>query len=641
MKILLSVLDGVFSESVYLPYIWALLKTHLELNYEKDVNVTWLDPIYMNTQSVSYCDIFLTSNYLWNWKQNLKLAKEAKEINPNCYVIAGGPQVPYKHKNVFDLYEGVDALCFQEGEQVLSEFLYRFTNNLDYDIDGMILRTNPNKIVKWAEKLDLSKSYSPWKYCFNDFMRFSHEIHHQNKRVVAALETNRGCPYKCAFCDWGMDMNSKIRCVSEEVVYQSIDYMTQLKSDTVTIVDGNYGSFKHDLDYIEALVKSKQETTFPEHVWFFGAKNNKKIVNECFKVMFEGGMVGTQTLQIGFNHTDTEVLKIMDREIMKRDKFMEEMQETFLLGVPLVGYLIIGCPGDTMEKWKTTWSDLLEMGFHEDVKVGEFFVLPNSPAAQPEYVEKYKIKTHTRNHADHHLQREFVESELIIESYSFDKEDYKEMQLFSAFIQGTHILSITKFIAMALYHNKGIRYKSFYEDFIEFDSVEKILDPVRKHLDNYMIDKDATKFIDFQGRPVLYESFIYLNCLKYLDNIFKELHMYLYEYFDPLMVKDLIAFSKNYILNLKAEHSFDLDYDLRKYFKTLLNLPPSVRYDKDPERKPNHISVSDRRLGQSRDLDFSHITSLNDIRDKVIRAPNFRSKMTYFPISDGTRLALQ
>ena len=63
MKLLVSVPTGVYSNSVYLPYIWALLKTYLELNYNKDVNVTWLDPIFLKTHEASYCDIFLTSNY--------------------------------------------------------------------------------------------------------------------------------------------------------------------------------------------------------------------------------------------------------------------------------------------------------------------------------------------------------------------------------------------------------------------------------------------------------------------------------------------------------------------------------------------------------------------------------------------------
>ena len=73
MKLLLSIPTGVYSNSAHLPYIWALLKTHLELNYDKEVDVTWLDPIHLETHDASYCDIFLTSNYAWNWEKNLEL----------------------------------------------------------------------------------------------------------------------------------------------------------------------------------------------------------------------------------------------------------------------------------------------------------------------------------------------------------------------------------------------------------------------------------------------------------------------------------------------------------------------------------------------------------------------------------------
>jgi putative methyltransferase len=628
MKLLVSVPTGVYSNSVYLPYIWALLKTYLELNYNKDVNVTWLDPIFLKTHEASYCDIFLTSNYTWNWQENLELTKNVKKLNPNCYVIAGGPQVPFKDKKVFDLYENVDALCFQEGEQVLSEFLYRFTNNLDLDIDGIILKTNPNKTIKFAKKLNLNDCYSPWKHCFNDLMRFSKEIHSHKKRVIVALETNRGCPYKCSFCDWGMDINSKIRLVNEDVVFESIEYISKLQPDTITIVDANYGSFQHDLDYVKKIVKNKQETTFPESVIFFGAKNNKKLVNDCYKVLFDDGMIGM--IQVSFNHTDAKVLKNIDRGIMKREKFMEEMQESFMLGIPLVAFLILGNPGDTIEKWKNTWSDLLEMGFHEDIKVSDFFVLPNAPAAQPEYIEKFKIKTHIRNHADTFKNRDFVKGELIIESYSFDKEDFKEMQLISAFIQGTHILSITKFIAMALYHNKGIRYKTFYEDFIKFKTISKIIDHIKICLDNYMLDPTGIKFTKFQGTYVLYEDFIYLSCLENLDSIYNELEKYLHTYFNPLLVTDIITFSKNSILNLNAKNSFLLNYNLKEYFKTLLALPPTVRYDKDPTKKSTYVFISDKRLGYNKEINFDKINNLDNIRDKILRASNFRHKTTYW-----------
>lgn len=632
MKLLVSVPTGVYSNSVYLPYIWALLKTHLELNYNKNVDVTWLDPIFLKTHEASYCDIFLTSNYTWNWQENLELTRNVKKLNPNCYVIAGGPQVPFKDKKVFDLYENVDALCFQEGEQVLSEFLYRFTNNLDLDIDGIILKTNPNKTIKFAEKLNLNDCHSPWKYCFNDLMRFSKEIHSLKKRVVVALETNRGCPYKCSYCDWGMDITSKIRLVNEDIVFESIEYISKLQPDTITIVDANYGSFKHDLDYVKRIVKKKQETTFPESVIFFGAKNNKKLVNDCYKVLFNDGLIGM--IQVSFNHTDAEVLKNIDRDIMRRDKFMEEMQESFMLGIPLVAFLILGNPGDTVEKWKTTFSDLLEMGFHEDIKVSDFFVLPNAPAAQPEYIEKFKIKTHIRNHADTFKNRDFVKGELIVESYSFSKEDFKEMQLISAFIQGTHILSITKFVAMALYHNKEVSYKTFYEDFMQFETIDSILCPVKEHLDDYMSNPDSIKFIKFQGVHVLYEDFIYLSCLKKLDSIYEELEKYLHIYFNPLLVTNLITFSKNSILNLNAdgsaESNFHLDYDLRKYFKTLLTLPPTVQYDKDPVKKSTHILISDQRLGKKKEINFDKINNLDNIRDHVLRAPNFRHQTTYW-----------
>jgi putative methyltransferase len=629
MKIQLSAPPDVYPNSIYLPYAWSLFKTYQECHYEKTLDVTWLDPIYLEEQTPVECDVFLISCYVWNWHKNLEFARRAKELNPNCIVIAGGPQVPYKDPNVWDLYENVDVICFQEGERIICEYLYCIQNNLNPDIDGVLLRESPNKQPVWAPKLKLEEIISPWKHCFDDLKRFSDVIHSQNKRVVVALETNRGCPYKCSFCDWGMDTNSKIRLFAEDIVKEGIRYIIDLRPSTVYIVDANYGSFQHDLDYIKMLVEGKQTKNYPQMVTFAGAKNNKKTVNASYKLLYDNKMI--TMAQIGFQHTDPEVLANIDRDNIKDEKFMEEMQESFNAGIPVVGFLILGNPGDTIYKWKKAWSDLFSLGFNEDVKVSDFFILPNAPAAQPEYMEKYKIKTHIRSVADQVYNRNLIDAELIVETYSFNKQDYAEMQLYSAFIQGTHILNITKFPALIMHHNKGMSYLEFYDRLLEFKSIKPILDRLRKQIDIYLTNDNSNKFIQLDGEPSLYEDYIYIECLKNINEIYIELYDLLSEYFEKELVDDIITFSLNTHTGLHSQKLLKMNHDMIDYFSKVLNQPPGVLYNEDPVKTPVMNFITDRRLGVYKNIDFDTITSLSDIRKKILRASNFRHRTTYFP----------
>ena len=629
MRIQLSAPPDVYPNSIYLPYAWSLFKTYQECHYENDLDVEWLDPIYLEEQTPVECDIFLISCYVWNWHKNLEFAKRAKELNPNCIVIAGGPQVPYKDPDVWNLYENVDVICFQEGERAICEYLYCIQNDLDPDIDGILLRGSPNQKPVWAPKLKLDEIVSPWKHCFDDLSRFSNVIHSQGKRVVVALETNRGCPYKCSFCDWGMDTNSKIRLFGEDIVKESIRYIIDLKPSTVYIVDANFGSLQHDLDYIKMMVEGKQTVGHPQMVTFAGAKNNKKTVNSSYKLLYDNQMI--TMAQIGFQHTDPEVLANIDRDNIKDEKFMEEMQESFNSGIPVVGFLILGNPGDTVYKWKKTWSDLFSMGFNEDVKVSDFFILPNAPAAQPEYMERFKIKTHIRSVADQVYNRNLIDAELVVETYSFDKNDYAEMQLYSAFIQGTHILNITKFPAMMLHHNKGISYLEFYDRIMEFKSIQPILDKLRKQIQVYLTNEKSNKFIESDGELSLYEDFVYIECLKNIDQIYSELKQLLLEYYDEDLANDIVEFSLNTHTGFHSKKMFSLNYNLVDYFTHVLNQAPSVLYSADPVLKSNTCFISDRRLGVYKNTDFDNIKTYSDIRKKILRASNFRHRMTYFP----------
>ena len=75
----------------------------------------------------------------------------------------------------------------------------------------------------------------------------------------------------------------------------------------------------------------------------------------------------------------------------------------------------------------------------------------------------------------------------------------------------------------------------------------------------------------------------------------------------------------------------NLNYDLVDYFTHVLNQAPSVLYSADPVLKSNTCFISDRRLGVYKNTDFDNIKTYSDIRKKILRASNFRHRMTYFP----------
>src|SRR6516164_8053133 len=83
----------------FVPYVWAILKSYWEHHASDPKAVAWLDPLYERDTAYNglekHCDgpvdVLGLSCYTWNWELNCSVARRTKEQNPNCVVVAGGP----------------------------------------------------------------------------------------------------------------------------------------------------------------------------------------------------------------------------------------------------------------------------------------------------------------------------------------------------------------------------------------------------------------------------------------------------------------------------------------------------------------------------------------------------------------------
>ena len=62
-----------------------------------------------------------------------------------------------------------------------------------------------------------------------------------NERWLASWETNRGCPFSCAFCDWGSATASKVSRMDLDRVYRELDWFSEHKVEFIFCCDANFG----------------------------------------------------------------------------------------------------------------------------------------------------------------------------------------------------------------------------------------------------------------------------------------------------------------------------------------------------------------------------------------------------------------
>src|SRR5262249_30735181 len=102
----------------------------------------------------------------------------------------------------------------------------------------------PDRLVRTPDReriTDLDSIPSP--YLTDWFQRQDAE-----RWIAAIIETNRGCPYSCTFCDWGAATASKIRLFSTERVFAEIDWVSKNRIEVLWFADSNFGIFPRDID---------------------------------------------------------------------------------------------------------------------------------------------------------------------------------------------------------------------------------------------------------------------------------------------------------------------------------------------------------------------------------------------------------
>lgn len=342
-------------------------------------------------------DVLAFSVMGWNFRSFGSLAATFKDINPDGLVIFGGTHVANQADRVFRMFPDVDVVVNGEGEFVFRELLLAWLDGSGVaglhavpgisfrDVDGTLVTTEaPERIG------DLEDIPSP-------FLTGALELTDENgdfRYDVALMETNRGCPYKCAFCYWGGAVGQKVRAFSIDRLRRELELFGRLKVHTIVACDANFGLLPGDVDFVRALIETRDRFGFPRALETSWAKNKSKTFYRIVKMMKDAGMRSSFTLALQ-TLTDS-ALDTMNRRNMKVNEWEDLV--TWLEREELDCYaeLIWGAPGETVESFMAGYDRLSKRVSR--IAVYPILLLPNTDYMTNK--EKYGIKSIRGNDDD-------------------------------------------------------------------------------------------------------------------------------------------------------------------------------------------------------------------------------------------------
>ncbi|MDI3419570.1 B12-binding domain-containing radical SAM protein [Streptomyces luteolus] len=299
--------------------------------------------------------------YFWNRAQSLELARRIRRRWPACRIVVGGNDVSHQQDALFAEAPWVDVLVHGEGELRFVELLRSFLHDDEglASIDGITYWSGtgadrrPFSTRPAARIVDLATVPSPLSVYADTEL---------SGTTLLVYETNRGCPYSCAFCYWGGATNSKVRQFPMERVAADLERAVRLAGPNMmlALADANFGILPRDVEIARMLVDLCDRHGKKVDFFVTWAKNSNKRILEMAALLRDGGLLAPVTLSTqSFSPT---VLDLAQRSNIRLDNFRRLQSEFRDLGIPTYTDLIWGMPGETYESFLAGVEETLAAG---------------------------------------------------------------------------------------------------------------------------------------------------------------------------------------------------------------------------------------------------------------------------------------
>ena len=579
----LAQVSVTYSEtSAYLPYAAGCIAAYAKSLDEINESFNFGEILHMRKKidesMEEIKDPFLVgfSSYIWNMEYNKALARAVKEKYPDCYIVFGGHNIPY-NASLLEEEPYIDFLIHGEGEFVFVNLLKALLKNDFTDMTDISLRRDGKSIMLPRSRELHSLEDLPSPYLSGVFDSIFRD--YPDTPFQCALETNRGCPYSCAFCDWCF--TEKIRLFPLEKVLAEIDWISDHKVPYCYCADANFGINERDMEIARYIVERNKSTGYPQIFKPNYAKNSDD------RVFAIGSYLNSNKVDKGitlaYQSMSPDVLENIGRRNLDIEYFSRLNARYTEAGIPTYTELILGLPGETYDSFCHGLCNLLEAGQHNSMTVYTCQVYCNSPLAQPEYKAKYGIKWERMPMHESHYPANFngIQEyyDIITETKDMSKSDWIKANLFSVYTQGCHHLGLLRCIAVYSRFELGISYYEFYNRVLDY-SLEKKGSFIYSLLMKIKSKIEDTEHTDWCYRNKLFsnvgwyfEEGIFLECVYHFEEFKNDIKNFISSLgIDKDVLTELIDY-QNSIIRLPGQRHIEIDskYDFYNYFERIFD----------------------------------------------------------------------
>jgi radical SAM superfamily enzyme YgiQ (UPF0313 family) len=581
---------------IYLPHMWYEFKRYYELNGKHSEEWEWIPPVVdfykwkvdeIVKDAVSKnADVYMFSSYMWSWEIIKVVANAIRAELPNSILVLGGPHQHSTYTQPFLYFKEhpyFDATCrpTDYGEFFITDMLDNIAEN---NLDWSKVRGSYHKKGYGPEGDKKEFKYPP------DIIRSNIEhartiaehAKNTNQMLSIMYETNRGCMYKCTYCEWGGGTNTKVIIKEMESIQDDVSFFRELNLHTLWVTDANFGILKRDPDFANLLASQNDYLRFVGITGLAKTKSAKRAA--VLEPLIQAGLV--TLYQISLQTIDDEILKNVERTDVTPEENVSLAKELIAkYDIDVIVELILGLPGMKVETfYKET---AIEYELMNSVKPHThhvpLYVLPDAPVGNPAYLEKFKMKLAPiaidesmallddtdSKYINFYKSKNYKQENTLhipISSYSYTVEDWKEMFFMNDMnLVLMNMVMVTPFIDI-LYHHMGVQldiiFKKIYNT---LSSIDDFYGPIYNEYltpmaEGHYYNKSWRQFEvgPIKGTWTVHSAYAWLWCQnkeKIYETIEKEFSEYINE-----LTKDCLLYCKNSTIDSPHEVVWENKY---------------------------------------------------------------------------------
>lgn len=592
-KVGLVQINNSFSGQNYFPLSAGLIQAYAE---KKEINdIEFLPIIFKRSKveeivsSLKEANVVGFSTYIWNMKISLAIAENIKKHNPNTLIVFGGHHVPEHNARFFlEKHRYVDVACHGDGEVFFSNLFC-----LPWEeIPGISFIDKNNKYVtvkKTVREKNLDNLPSPYlSGVFDRLIRY-----YPDEKWIALMETNRGCPHSCVWCDWH---DSRLGLWSLDRIFAEIEWFAKNKIEFVNCVDANFGIFQRDKKIAEFFAETKAKYGYPKGISVQSTKNIDERYLEIQEILARAELNKTTVMSV--QSLNPETLAAVGRKNVDISDYRKNIRKLQKIGVSVMTDMILGQPEETYSSWLDGYDKILDSGQHNRIQFINLAYLPNSRMSDSGYLERYRIKTvesdMVNNHGKLPEDNEFPEKQdLVIATNTLTEKDWIRARVFSWMASLLHFDKLMQIPFLVVRNQTHIKYSEMvkffsegqYQCFGSFPVLNEILfffeEKAEKIQKGGYEFHHSSEWLDIFW-PVDEYIFIKLCLENKLDDFYRECGEVLSVLlkntsFDPKILSSTIDLNKN-LIKIPGRISdivLEINFNIWEYYQSLLTDRPA------------------------------------------------------------------